>query len=83
MIDTWILVAQKDKVFPLNFKNDLAERRIPEGISTVINRRGAIDLYVDELGVKVVVPCPVRYGWAGIYYIPNEGQVVDKFKNVT
>ena len=83
MVDTWILVAQADKVFPLNFNLNLADCRIKGGIPTKIKRRGSIDLHVGELSAKVVVPHPERKGHASIYSIPNEGQVTDRSLNVS
>jgi hypothetical protein len=48
VVGSWILVASEDKVIPLDMEKDLSVSQIENGIPAKINKRGLIDLYVDE-----------------------------------
>jgi hypothetical protein len=66
MVGSWILVAFEDRVLPLNLDKDISISQITNGIPTKINKRGLIDLYVDQSCVKIVVPDadPKKEGYA-------------------
>jgi len=83
VVGDWMMVAQEVKVVLLNFDKDLSKDYILGGIETKINRRGAMDLFVNDLGVKIVVPHPNKKGFVKMVFVPNEGDIEEKFFNVT
>ncbi len=42
-----------------------------------------MELYVNELGIKIAVPYPEKKGYARIIFIPKEGAIEDKLLYVT
>jgi len=74
VVGNWVLVAQADKVFPFNFEEDLRQSGFEQGIKTNIQKRGLIDLYVDNHGAKIVVPSDDKNkkGYAHVITIPNK-----------
>lgn len=58
MVGSWVLVAFEDRVLPFNLDKDVSTSWAQNGIPTKINKRGLIDLYVDNSCVRIVVPVP-------------------------
>jgi len=74
MVGSWALVAFEDRVLPFNFDRDISTSWDQNGIPTKINKRGLIDLYVDNTCVRIVVPMPnqEKEGHAHVTIISTE-----------
>ena len=77
MVGSWVLVAFEDRVVPLNLEKDFSISQIANGITTKINKRGLIDLYVDQSCVKIVVPDadPSKEGYALVTTINTDEEI--------
>ena len=71
----WVLVACKDKIFPLNFEKDLQVTPIEGGITANINKRGVVDLYADDFNARIVMPSLEKKGYAHVITILNKENI--------
>lgn len=55
----WLLIVCEDKVIPINVTVDIKLQHSTTNIQTSINKRGLVDLFVDQNGdAKIVYPDP-------------------------
>ena len=65
VVHDWVVIVHKNKIVPLNFKEDLTQPQAEKNIETKVDlKRGVWDVYATESEIKIVVPAPDQKGHA-------------------